>query len=63
VQYCSDLIPPAAYPEGMAPDPAFPTEKDNEQANLLKLVDAIDEERRDNRKAVEEEELNDTKAG
>jgi hypothetical protein len=47
----------------MAPDPAFPTEKDNEQANLLKLVDAIDEERRDNRKAVEEEELNDTKAG
>jgi hypothetical protein len=45
----------------MAPDPAFPTEKENEQANLSKLVAAIDEERRDNQNPGQAQESSDAK--
>jgi hypothetical protein len=47
--------------ESMAPDPAFPTEKENEQANLSRLVAAIEEERQDNGKPRQEQESSDTK--
>jgi hypothetical protein len=44
----------------MASDPTFPTEKESEQANLAKLVDAIEDERRDQGKPMKEKESSDT---
>jgi hypothetical protein len=38
----------------------FPTEKESEQANLAKLVDAIEDERRDQGKPMKEKESSDT---
>jgi hypothetical protein len=44
----------------MASDPTFPTENENEQADLAKLVDAIEDERRDHGKPMQEKESSDT---